>query len=987
MMLVLNRYLSLVFLLSVLTFSTLAAQQGLRINEIVASNATGRTDSTGNTEDWIELYNADTTLINLAGYRLTDDPLSGTAWVFPELTIAPQQYLLVWASGDTSATFNAELHANFRVSSGGESIALLHPDGTVIDQSPATALPPDHSLGRKAGPENEWFIFDHPTPLAANDQRAYRGWLAPPVVSAEGGFYSDSFTVTISSSEPLDSIRFTLDGPVPTEEILLHDSSGILIDQSTVLRAVSFRDGYLPSPVVTNTYLLDTADYKLPVVSLAFTPGDFFGSDGLYESFDPADERAVHLEYFRADRTPGFEQTLGVRNHARDASKQKSLRLYARSEYGKKEIEYPLFQDLDFDKFKRLVLRNGGNDGSEKKRLHLKDGYAHELYRQLDSSYAYAAYQPVHVFLNGGYFGIYNLRERQDEHYLKSHTGFECDEVDFLEYDFAEPLNKKTICGDWVEWENLKRLLIEKDLAIPENYDTVAARIDLDNFIDYQLLQVFIGNQDWLNNNIKFWRPRTEDGKWKWVLWDTEYGMGTQVDFDSGQPEFNFVRMAMTWGGWGNGDWTWMLRNLMDNPDFRRRYITRYADLLNTAFSPEFAGAELDRVVNKLEPDLPFQLGRWGASRNDWEQHYNHTLDYMLNRARFTRQNLAEFYDLHPAFDSLTVDVSRSVAGRVRVNSITIDESTLGWSAQPYPFTGLYTRDYPVEVVAIPNPGYRFVRWEGDTVATDSIVVDTLAGTTQLIAIFERETAEGPADLLVNELMSSNASSYTDEGGAFPDWFEIYNPSAEAVNMAGLYLSDDRDEPDKWQIPATNAAATTVQPDGYLTFFADGDTLEGELHVNFRLRKEGEYLSIYADAGDGTFTLIDSIGFPELETDQSYGRLPNGGPDWRIFRTSTPDAINQIITSTTEVGPGAISLNVYPNPAAEFVRVELPRVPVEAQSLRLYNGAGQVVLSQSVAEGFDPRMAVVQLPAGLYLVALVDDSGRQVARGRFLIAR
>ena len=958
----------------------------LQLNEILAANSTDTLDYYGATSDWIELHYSGTDTLDLTGYFLSDDVDAPRKWAFPPTRLPGGAYLLVRASGrDQAQATNGEFHTNFKISAAGEAIYLTEPTGTVIDQSPAVALDSDRSIGRKPDGTADWYYYTSPTPGWANPAHlALTGRSAAPEIDEPSGYYTGTLAVTIQTEEPLDTVYYTLNGDVPRRDNALPYTGPLTVDTTTILRARTLRAGALPSPTVTRSYIFET--FNLPVVSLVTEHDNLFGSSGIYRNYKSGEERPVHLSYLTRDRQLGFTLDLGVKIHSPESADQKSLRLYARSAYGSDRIDFPLFEDYPVTTFRRLVLRNGGNDGTQKGGIHIKDGFAHRLYRQLNPHYAVAAYQPVHVLLNGDYFGIYNLRERQDEHYLEAHYGFAPEEVDFLEYDYAEPNRKKTISGDWRDYDALKSFVTAADLSAPADYGTVARWIDVDNFIDYQLFEIFIGNQDWLNNNIKFYRPRRAGARWRWVLWDIEYGLGTQVDQSVGSPEYDFLNMALSWGGWGSGDYTWLLRNLMDNPTFRDRFVRRYLDLHNTLFLPDHLTGELDAVREIIEPDLYRQLERWGKSREAYDEHYAHTTNFLRRRAGFNLAHLSERYDLADTLHQITVDVSAPGAGNVQLNTLFLDEHIPGWQERPYPWHGQYPRDYTVELTAVPQPGYTFSHWEGGIRSTAAVLTVALVRDTAVMAVFTpAATLPTTPALRINEVMTDNDSAYPDETGRFGDWLEVYNAGDQTVNLAGLYLTDDPREPTKWQVSAADASLSYVRPGEHLVLFADGEPTRGVRHLGFKLASAGEYVGLFHLLADGSAQLIDEVNVPALARDQSYGRLPDGGTEWVYYDTATPAATNEIISSATAPTAPVSSVLLYPNPANHTLYLRTP--PADTYRLRIVDVMGRIVENQLLRNGPTSSLDVRSLPPGIYTLTLSGRDGRLTHTCKFVVAR
>lgn len=743
----------------------IAQAQQVIINEVMSVNTNTLTDFDGDYSDWIEIYNNGTTSVNLMDYYITDKNSNLTKWKFPNITIAPQQYMIVWASGKNVVYNNGEIHTNFSISAEGEILYLVAPDGvTILDQSVNKSLLPNISMGRKAGNNINWYLFNIATPGNTNSVNTYSGITNSPIFSINRGFYNNPITLNLTTDDDHELIYYTLDGSLPNSNSTLFTNS-ILINSTTVVRAISIRNGFLSGPVVTNTYFFEE-DVNLNVISLVTSPSNLWGTDGIYTNYTSGKEKPIHVEYFDENGTTGFNLDAGVKIHAPDSRSQKSLRLYARSGYGTNRFNYKIFDEKSLTSFKVLVLRNGGNDGAELKKTHLRDAYTHKIYHHLNPNNAISAYRPVHVYINGSYWGIYNLRERQDEQYLEDNLGFKHDEVDFLEYDYAEPQHKKTISGDWIDFENLKTFVLGNDLSLSPNYEVMKSWIDIENFIDYQITEILVGNQDWCNNNTKFWRPKAAGGKWKWVLWDTEYGLGTYKTFPVGKPEFDFFTMALSWGGWGNDDYTWLFRKLMDNSEFKWLFVSRTLDLLNTAYNEEYTINQFNTLADAITPDMHKQFEKWGSDFLTWNNDLDYTRTYVKQRPNYLKLHMAQKLGFSSSTHELTVDVSDSQMGWIQINTIPITNETPGIIEDiPYPWTGKYFDDIPVKIKAFVNEGYRFVKWQGAINSSSAEIEVQLSGNASITGVFELEST------------SLNASNAGIDLNIFP------NPASDYLNV------------------------------------------------------------------------------------------------------------------------------------------------------------------------------------------------------------
>lgn len=699
--------------------------QQIYINEIMALNTTTIADQEGGYVDWIELYNATGSAINLQGYYLSDDAMEPLKWMFPNSTINAGQFLIVWASDKDTLFPGGEVHANFRISSNGEPIIFTHSDGTtVIDQVGANQIPTDISFGRQPDGSASWFYFDIPTPGQSNTTNVYQDILSPPSFSDDAGFYTGSILLTITGNSG-DTIYYTLDGSDPTSSSLLY-SVPITINQTTVIRARAFRNNYLPGIIATNTYIFNEI-FGLDVISLASDPGNLWGAEGIFDNIYVDQEKSVHIEYFETNGNLGFALDGGIKLHgAKPDISQQSLRLYARQRYGTGEINYKVFDDKDIVDFKRLVLRNGGNDGMERGKTHIRDALWHILYKQNDPANGMSSYKPVNVLLNGAYWGIYNLRERQDKYYIKSNFGIE--DFDFIEKAAGYPSNRNTIEGDWQQFDLLQGFADSEDLSLASNYDSIKTMMDIDNFTDYWIFEISSGNKDWLSNNIKFWRQRTNNGIWRWVLWDVEYGLGCYYGiWDHGIPCWDGLDYSNRInGGWSGTDNTILIRNLLENNEFKQNFITRFADLLNTIFKPTHVVSVIDSLQNLLSPDVQRQIDKWGSSISLWNQRVNETRIYVTQKSSNQRHHIINKFGLDSSLTTITLGVSSPGQGKININTIVIDQNTFGLTGAPYPWKGIYFKEIPIKLKALPNSGYKFINWQAaqSSYADSTVLVD-----------------------------------------------------------------------------------------------------------------------------------------------------------------------------------------------------------------------------------------------------------------------
>ncbi len=606
--------------------------------------------------------------------------------------------------------------------------------------------------------------------------------------------------------------------------------------KGTVVRARVIKPGALPSAVSTNTYFVTPQGrvrYGLPVAALTIQENELFDyGDGVYTAgvdFDtwrtahpnePAGpvsdanwrrqgdsaEYHAHFELIEPGSTlTALSQDVGFRIHgnATRVFRMKSLRLYARSSYGASSFAYPIFPDQPYRNYYRLILRNSGNDFGQ---TMLRDAAIHAIMAPLGLDTQ--AYRPAVVFVNGEYWGIHNIRERYDKYYLAQVYGVDPENIDLLEdYGVVEE-------GDDIHYVALVRYITRNGAAGQSQYDYITTQMDVDNFTDYEIAEIFARNTDWPGNNISFWRLKTDtyqpgapyghDGRWRWLLFDTDFGFGQ----DGGPTAYahDTLAFATQAGGaaWPNPDWsTLLLRSLLTNETFRQHFISRFADLLNTAFLPDRTVAVIRGMEQAIEPEMAEHVARWSApaSVNAWHDEVAAMVEFANQRPYYQRIHIRNKFGLAGNF-ALTVDVPDSAQGYVRVNTIELLNSTPGVPAAPYPWTGIYFQGIPVELEAVARPGYRFAGWQGLPAGTPALTVQTFTTDVALTAMFEPVVAPSPVLLhywhfndLPSGALTEVPADFSLQSGATITYPGTGAGTMDRVNDAGTELNARMDQP------------------------------------------------------------------------------------------------------------------------------------------------------------------------------------------------
>ena len=509
------------------------------------------------------------------------------------------------------------LHTNFKISSSSEILSLSDALGNIVDQLTAENLPPNTSIGISSNSGNLVSYLDT-TPGYENSTTEYLGAVQSEVdFSQEGGLIDESFTLSLSGSNPGEVIRYALGGEEPTESSSTYINP-IEINTNTSVRARIFLDNYFPSPIYTKSYIIG-ANHEIDVMLLTTDPDNFFdqdtgiyvfGPDGTYDTNQPYFganfwedwERPIHF-YFHENETDDFSEfNAGIKifgGWSRGQNGQRSMSIFARGEYGDSKFDHPFFNQLGYDNFQALVLRNSGQDWM---RSSMKDIMLTSLMR--GSGLDFQEHNPVATYINGEYWGMYNLREKINEHMLASKHNVDADDITLLTN------NAEEIEGSNEEYNQLIDYISSTDLTLDSNFEYVEQQIDLNAYALYQASNIFFNNTDWPGNNIKFWKH--QEGKWRWIMYDTDFGFGpfwAPENYDENTLGFALYPHGQNWP---NPSWSTLLfRRLTTNIGFRNKFINRYADELNTRFLADKVKNHIDQIYATIEPEVITHYERW----------------------------------------------------------------------------------------------------------------------------------------------------------------------------------------------------------------------------------------------------------------------------------------------------------------------------------------------------------------------------------------
>ncbi len=791
-------------------FTANSADTDVCINEICSQNKASLADSYGVYSDWIELYNPGDTAVDLTGYGLSDKADKPMQWVFPEgTTIAPKTYMIVFASkqastaselhtgfalsknGETLILSNpqgeilqqvivptlAEDESYGRTPDGGSNFEVM--SATPAEANEIVVSAPVFSA------ESGFYGTDFSLSLSSYNNEAiyYTVDGSDPTTSPTAQLYTSAITVQDRTNQANIYSAYAEDDNSPQSICrgVGYRAPTFLVDKATVVRAAAKNENGIYSSVTNGTYFVtngNLAKYQnMTVVSLVTNPDNLFDPDkGIYvtgnqylnwknsSEYNPNKsvwdtdnvtnyfskgrdwEREASITIFEQGNSI-VSQNMGIRIKGASTrnSSQKSFNLYARSEYGASKIEYPLLAD-NYDingnlieKYDSICLRSVNSEER------LRDGFAQGLIRDRDTITTQNMKQCV-VFLNGEYWGLYEMTEKFSDYFIESNYGIQKENVAMIKNGELEE-------GEQTEFDTFVSFAEEystKDLTDAANYQAVCDYIDIDSMIEHYAAGLYLGTYDWPNYNYGAWRNTGEeiagnpysDGKWRFISFDYDYTMGkTYADFGGvkGYEYDSFNHMDTT------SFPTNLFKNLLNNDEFRNKFAAVYCDYANEIMTYKKANERASYYSDNYTDSIAYSLLRWwgfyGGSvdsnlsynRNSYQSALSDIRTFFNQRGEYTLEDMKNYLGLNGSLKTITIRTNGG--GKVKINSITPD-LTNAW-------IGKYYSDCPITLTAIPDEGYEFTGWSDDLSGTENTVTLTLSQVMSVQANFEEGAVRG----------------------------------------------------------------------------------------------------------------------------------------------------------------------------------------------------------------------------------------------------
>ncbi len=880
----------------------------LIINEIQVSNLDMFIDPSFNYGGFVELYNPSDNGVSLNGLYVSMDASNTKQFMLNANSgvVPANGYGLIWFDHNDAFSGNVDDHLDMD----GGTIYISDSNGNILLQQEYPQAVSRTSYARTTDGGDVWKLTAYPTPGATNTGSrefisiAQGNRLAEPQTNAESKTFSSPFTLTTDIPSGA-TLYYTLDGTTPTEENGMVSNNGTFdISQTTILRLRLFKQGMLPSPVKTLSFIHRDKDYMLPVLSLVADPVNLYsdslgifttGKNGIAGAgidfpcnWNMEWDRPAAFNYITADNSETYGQEVNLKRFGGWSRswypynfKLKASSLYENQKY----IEYPFFQNKPYLRHKVLQVRNGGND----LQCRIKDVALQQIIISSGFYLDCQDYMPVHSFINGKYQGMLNLREPSNKHFSLANYGIDTDEVDQMELGGSVNVNAGDIEA-FNRWRNLA-----SSAGNENTYNQIKSFVDIDEFINYMATQIFLGGDDWPGNNCKAFKGK--DGKFHIVLFDIDQALRfnayafTHITNNSGCPLVGiFLNMMNT------------------NESFRKQFIDTFSIVGGSVFEPERSIDIINRIAAEMDPALALE----GLSTEP-------TAGYVRALMTSTRRNTMmnglkswSYANLSSA-NSLQVKLSSNInAATLQLNGIDIPTGK---------FDG--TMFSPAVIKASAPEGYEFEGWadeSGNVISTDEELDISDMGNLTLTATYSRmNTADELMEAIatpvkVNEVSAGN-TIFANEFFNKNDWFELFNNTDSDIDVAGLYVSNDINNPLKYQIPGNGIINTIVPAGGHIIIWADELQGKSQIHANFKLENIGRQTVVitsseefvnnnsgFYDTHPDLQAFVDGLTYVAHRGDNTVGRYPDGGYDFYLMRKPTIERTNTITQADSLIG-------------------------------------------------------------------------------------
>lgn len=686
-------------------------------------------------------------------------------------------------------------HTNFKLNNSGEFVYLSSPVGNVISSLYVDCQSAGISRGRQPDASSNCVLFGIPTPASSNNaSAAFQGFLLEPVLSVPSGSYTSTQYVTIDNPNGSGSeVHYTLDGSDPSLSSPIYDSTPIPVFFSSVLKARAFADGILPSEIVASSILLGV-DHVTPIISVSTPIENLYGDQGIFTNWSQDWQRQAQVSYLDSNENQRFTSRAAIQVDGGWGGSRYHPQHSFRLELDNSVLgEGPIFDSIipfrkNRTKFSNFYLRNGSNQFLV---FPYKDAFQNQAMSGTTKNY-YSAWRPVSVYINGGYFGLYELREKFDAEYFKIHDDADVDSLDILSLSAWYGFVLRSVHGAPVQTfydrYNEFNLL---DQTASDYWELADEYFDLEYYTDYIIAESWMGNQDWPGNNIKIMRSNKTNFRYRFCTIDLELCLQPNGWSSSGDDHIAYLLSQGAANPFIN---VWS--KSIQNNRFRDYFINRFADLMNTEYHTDRLLPLEQYFFDQTVVEMQNEYTRWGnpgdvpGQMNSFYENHLTFRSELSARSENVRQHIKNNFSL-PNIVDLQLDVVPEGGGRIHISTIEPDT---------YPWQGYYFNGVPIRIEAIPNPGYEFLNWGNNPLINnvfDAVFLDTLdinnvtftaffEGTS--LGLSEEESIEKNVSMYPNPAKDNITIALKKDGATLPLHYEIVDMNGR-VRLQGILES------------------------------------------------------------------------------------------------------------------------------------------------------------------------------------------------------
>lgn len=575
------------------------ATSPLVINEVMVYNDSYNRQPDGEYYDWVELKNVSEEPIMLAEYYLSDDKDNPMLWRLPERYLDPGALLVVHCSGNSDLSTSDTVHSNFSLNSTSERLYLTSAaQQRVTDYVWLHDIFKDWTVGRMDG-QSGFFYLSSPSPWSGNRGNAYRYISDQPVSLGEDGIYNDVTSVSVEL-EGSGRIFYTTDGSRPDESSAEY-TEPITLDKTTVIRAINVQDGAAPSRAITLSYIINE-NHTLPVLSLSTDSPSTFS--GIYYNKRKYYEIPANISYFEDGSSFNIDCGLKMKGWTSLENPKKSMGVSFRGCYGDDMLDYDIFGS-DVTEFSSLSIRAG----QDYPLAIIRNELFQELCLEMGDNVPTQNSKYCILYLNGSYYGIYCLKEDFSKQYYASHKGVNKSDVTML---------KSPVALSSAVYQEVYQFCRDNDMSLDENYDHICSVLDIDNVVDWFLIEGYTANSD-VNGNMRYFKLN-DGGKWQIAFYDLDW-------------TFNYASNCFTNITDSNREVqvSQLINRLLTNARFREQLLSRYSELVSTTLSNEHVLAKIDELQALLEPEVPRERDQWGSDVDGWHYRLDELRSFITN--------------------------------------------------------------------------------------------------------------------------------------------------------------------------------------------------------------------------------------------------------------------------------------------------------------------------------------------------------------------